>query len=131
MANVACYAEKAILDWVLLGATPTRPPQTGVALSLQPPNSTAGSEIGTASGYARVNATFGAAASPAGSASNANAMTFGPFSNAATITGISVWDTTAVTAGNMLWYGTLATIRTLGVGDSLIINAGSLVISLA
>ena len=132
MSNVSAYGEKAMLDWVLGGATPTRPAQWAVGLSVNPPNSTSGSEIGTASGYARQNATFGAAASPAGSASNVNAMTFGPFSNISTISGAQVWDTTAVTAGNMLWFGNLATVRTIQqVGDFIVIQAGQLVITLA
>jgi len=72
-----------------------------------------------------------AAASPAGSASNLNAMTFGPISAAGTVSGLQIWDTGAATAGNMLWYGTLTAARTLSPGDSLTIAAGNLIITLA
>jgi hypothetical protein len=130
MAGISDYAEKAMLDWVLGGATPTRPAAWGVGLSLGAPNASAGSEIATGSGWTRQTVTFGAAASPAGSATNVNAMTFGPGLTAAVFSGLQVWDTAAVAAGNMLWYGTLATVRTLGVGDSLVIAAGQLTISL-
>jgi len=86
MSNVSAYAEKAMLDWVLLGATPTRPGTVAVGLSLGAPTSVSGSEMGTASGYTRKTATFGAAASPAGSATLAAAVTFGPFQTAYSIT---------------------------------------------
>jgi len=72
-----------------------------------------------------------AAASPAGSASNISAMTFGPISSAATISGLQIWDTMAATVGNMLWYGTLTTARPLNAGDSLVFAAGALIITLA
>lgn len=130
MAGIAAYNEKVMLDYVCLGATPTRPGANGVGLSVGTPNATTGSEIGTGSGYARLNPAFAAAASPAGTVSNGSAMTFGPFSSGCTVQALQVWDTTA-TAGNMLWFGQLATPRTLGAGDFLIINAGALVIGLS
>ena len=132
MANIGAYAEKAMLDWVLGGAAPTRPTTWGCGLSPGVPSSISGSEIGTASGYNRQTCSMAAAASPAGSASNASAMTFGPFSSAQSITGIQLWDTMlSNNSGNMLWYGTLTTARTVGVGDSLVIAAGALIITLA
>lgn len=131
MANIGAYLEKALLDWTLGGATPTRPAtgSTGIAvgLSLGVPSSISGSEMGTGSGYARQTPVFAAAASPGGSATNTNNMTFGPFSSAASITGIQIWDTVlTLNSGNLLFYGTLATARTVGVGDSLVIASGAL-----
>jgi hypothetical protein len=131
MANVSAYAEKAMLDWILLGATPTRPAQTWAALSLGTPTSVSGSEVGSNSGYLRQTATFGAAASPAGSASNNGAMTFGPFSSSNAIQGIMVYDTSTINSGNMLWYGTLQTARTVLPGDQIVVAAGALVVTLA
>ena len=132
MANVSAYAEKALLDWILGGASPSQPATRAIGLSLGSPTSTSGSEITTGSGYARQVATFGAAASPGGSATNNNAMTFGPFSGAASISGIQIWDTVlTLNSGNMLWYGLLATARTVGVGDSLVIASGALTITMA
>lgn len=132
MANIAAYLEKAMLDWVLLGATPTRPGTVAVGLSLGAPTSISGSEITTGSGYARQTATFAAAASPGGSATNNNAMTFGPFSGAASISGIDLWDTVlTLNSGNLLWYGLLATARTVGIGDSLVIASGALTCALS
>jgi hypothetical protein len=130
MANIAAYLEKAMLDWVLGGATPTQPTSRLAALSLGNPTSVSGSEVLPNSGYLRQTALFGAAASPAGSASNTAAMTFGPFSSSAAIQGLVVYDTTAFTAGNMLWYGSLLTARTVLPGDTLVVAAGSLIITL-
>jgi len=131
MANIAAYAQKAMLDWVLGGASPTQPAARFVGLSLGNPSSVSGSEVSTGSGYARQTGIFGAAASPAGSASNATAMTFGPFSSAQSISGLQVWDTgLSANSGNMLWYGLLATARTVGVGDSLVFAVGALGITL-
>lgn len=136
MANIAAYLEKALLDWTLGGATPTRPTAASVAvgLSLGVPASTSGSEMVLGSGYSRqLCGSFGAAASPGGSATNTAAMTFGPFSSAYSITGIQIWDTSTATVniGNMLFYGTLATARTVGVGDSLVIASGALTAAIA
>ena len=44
-------------------------------------------------------------------------MTFGPFSSAQSLSGLIVTDTLA-TAGNLLFYGTLTTARTVAIGDS-------------
>jgi hypothetical protein len=44
-----------------------------------------------------------------------------------------VWDTFAVAAdaGNMLWYGNLATARTVASGDSLVFAVDAMTVSLA
>lgn len=132
MANVAAYAEKAMLDWVLGGATPTRPGAWGAGLSLGSPTSVSGSEITTGSGYARQTIGFAAAASPGGSATNNTAATWGPFSSTCSISGLQIWDTVlSLNSGNMLWYGLLATARTLLAADSVILASGALTISLA
>lgn len=130
MAGVSAYQEKALLDFSLKGSTASLPGAWGVGLSFGVPSSISGSEIATGSGYTRQTVTFVAAASPAGTASNSSAMTFGPVTAGATMSGITLWDTVVATSGNLLWYGTLATARTLGSGDSLVIAAGALVISL-
>ena len=132
MANIGAYAEKAMLDWVLGGASPTQPTTRAIGLSLGSPTSTSGSEITTGSGYTRVAATFAAAASPGGSATNISNMTFGPFSGACSISGMQIWDTVlTLNSGNLLWYGLLSAARTLAVGDSLVIASGALTVSLA
>ena len=134
MANVSAYSAKALLDWTLKGAAaPADPATVAVGLSLGVPTSVAGSEMETDSGYTRKTAGFSAAQSPAGTAKIATAITFGPFQAPYSITGIQVWDTfaVAVDAGNMLWYGNLATARTVASGDSLVIAVDALTVSLA
>jgi hypothetical protein len=132
MANIAAYAQKAMLDWTLGGAAATQPASRFLALGLGSPTSVSASEIGTGSGYARQTAVFGAAASPAGSATNNAGVTFGPFSSAQSISGLILFDTNlSLNSGNMIWYGTLTTARTVAPGDQLVIASGSLLITLA
>ncbi len=137
MAAISAYATKAMLDWVLLGATPTRPTTVAFGLSLGSPTSTSGSEIVSTYGYSRQSpaaAPFGAAVSPGGSAFNTVAVTFGPFTTAASVSGIGIWDTVSgltVNAGNLLWFGLLATARTLISGDSLVLATSALTVSLS
>lgn len=132
MANVSAYLAKATLDWMLGGAGATQPASRLAALSLGTPTSVSASEHSPLNlGYARQSVLFGAGASPAGSASNTAAMTFGPFSSSTAIQGLVLYDTTQFTAGNMLWYGTLLTARTVLPGDTLVVTAGSLIITLS
>ena len=131
MANVSAYLSRAYLDWCLQGATPTRPGALWAGLAAGTPTSVSGSEIGTQTGYSRITALFGAAASPAGSASNTAAMTFGPFSSNGSILGLQLWDGSPVASSDMLWYGTLLTARTILVGDSLVVAAGGLIITMS
>lgn len=132
MAAVSAYAEKLVLDWMLGGAAATQPTTRAIGLSLGSPTSTSGSEIATTFGYTRQTCgTFGAAASPGGSATNQTAITYS-FTTAASISGIQVWDSVLqANSGNMLWYGLLATARTVASGDSLVLASGALTIALA
>lgn len=131
MANISAYLEKAYLDWALQGATPTRPGALWAGLAVGTPTSVSGSEMGTLTGYSRLTALFGAAASPTGSASNTAAQTFGPFSSTGSAIGLQLWDGSPVGSSDMLWYGTLQTARTFLVGDLLFLSAGALTISIS
>lgn len=131
MANVSAYLAKAQLDWVTGAAAATQPSSRLLALSLGTPTSVSGSEVGSNSGYIRQSALFGAAASPAGSASNTAAMTFGPFSSSNAIQGAVLYDTISINSGNMLWYGTLLTARTVLPGDTIVVAAGALLATLS
>ena len=130
MANISAYAGKAMLDWSLLGATPTRPANSYVNIGLAAPNSTNGSEIATGSGMTRQTVAFSAAGSPANLAGNSLAMTFGPISAAGTVIGVQIWDTGAATVGNMLYFASLTTSRTMNGGDFLLFSVGTLAVSL-
>ena len=132
MSNIGVWAQKNLLDWMLLGATPTRPTGLWIGLSIGAPASNAFSEVGSGSGYARQVGSFGAASTPvgSGSASNASAATYGPFSSSAVISGLFLADGSVLGSGNNCWFGNLATIRTPLTGDQLILPAGSLSITL-
>lgn len=131
MANIGAAGAKAMLDWVLGGATPTQPASRLAALSYGTPSSVSGSEHSSNLGYARQSVLFGAAASPAGSASNTAAFTFGPFSSSSAIQGLLVYDTISINSGSIWWYGTLLTARTVLPNDTLYVAAGGLIITLS
>src|SRR5215475_8305139 len=131
MANIAAFNAKLLLDWNLGGAAATQPASRLVGLSKGTPSSVSGSEVGTGSGYARQTGLFSAAASPAGSASNTASMVWGPFSSSDAIQGIHIWDTISISSGNMLWYGTIQTARTVLPGDTLVVAAGNLTLTLS
>lgn len=130
MAAYSAYFGKQTLDWALGGASATQPSNRWVGLAVGTPTSTGGSEMGTLTGYSRITGLFSAAASPAGTASNTAAMTFGPFSSVGSALGCQIWDGSPVASSNMLFYGTLQTARTFGIGDSLVFNAGALTVTL-
>ncbi len=127
MANISTPFARSHLDWAYNPAsTPVRPAAWGIGLSDGAPTSVSASEISTATA---VRQTVSFAAATANSVSNNLAATFS-FASAATITGLQVWDTASSVNGLMLNYGNLATVRTLGAGDSLVFATGSLVITL-
>lgn len=118
------YSEIAALDWLLGGATPTRPSARYVALYTADPGETdAGTEVSGGS-YARQAVTFSAAAS--GATSNSGALSFTGMP-ACTVTYFGVRD--ASTAGNLLYSGALTASRTLLAGDTLNVAAAALVVT--
>ncbi len=133
MANVATYAENFLLAYLLLGATATRPVAWGIGLSLGSPTSVSGSEIASGTGIVRSTGAFSSA--NINSFVNTVANTYGPVNAAASYSGIAVFDTLPASytanAGNLLLYGLLATARTVGSGDSLVLASSALVVSLA
>lgn len=130
MANIGSYAENLLLNYVNNAQAVTRPTTWYVGLSLGSPTSVSGSEMANNSGYTRQTVTI--AAATGGTCSNANAITFGTFQTAYSISGIQIWDTQGSTnTGNMLWYGLLSAARTVASGDSLVIAAGALVTTLS
>jgi hypothetical protein len=124
---------KSMLDWMLLGANPVRPTACFCGLSLTAPTSVASNEVGVGSGYTRQTASFAAAVTTVGnlgSASNSIAMTFGPFSSSAVISGLFLADTVSSGVGTGLLCGKLATIRSAAPGDSLTLGIGALSVTI-
>jgi hypothetical protein len=133
MANIGQYAYLNMLNWSLKSiAAPATPANVYVGLSLTAPTYQSTFEVATGSGYARQSMAFATAATAAGSASasNSTAGTFGPFSSSAVVTGLFLADTVSSGTGNLLWYGNLSAARTPLVGDSLVLAAGALAITL-
>lgn len=94
--------------------------------SVAPTDNTTGTEVtGGAGPYARQVAAF--SSSTAGSSQNSGIIDFTGMP-AVTVVAIAVMD--ASTAGNMLFYSTLATSRSLSAGDTLRVPAGGLVVTL-
>lgn len=125
------YAQKATLDWVFGGATPTRPSARAMGLSLGVPTSVSGSEM-SVSAYARKTAVFGAAGTPttSGTAAIATAITF-TVSSACTIVGFQLWDTVlSANSGNMLAWGTLSASSIMVAGDTLSFAIGSVLVTM-
>ncbi len=136
MANIGLWAQKNMLDWVLLGAAPSKPPGTYVGLSLGAPTYQSMSEVGAGSGYSRIGAastwfTPATTGGGIGTTWNATAATYGPFSTSGAISGLFVVDNATSATPNMLWYGNLATPRTPLAGDSLVLASSALVITLS
>jgi hypothetical protein len=119
------YLENKLLDHSLGTTTFTKPTTVYAALyTVAPSDSSAGTEV-TGGSYSRKVITFSAAS--AGSTSNNTNIDFNTMP-AATVVGVAILD--ASTAGNMLFWGTLASNRTILAGDSIRIASGALVISL-
>jgi hypothetical protein len=131
MPAISAYLEKGMLDWTLGGATPARPNAWWLGLAVGTPTVTSASEMNTLTGYSRLTLSMAAANSPQGSATNLNAMTFGPFSSVGSALGAVLFDGSPVGSSDNLWYGTLATARTFGIGDTLIFAAGALTMTLS
>jgi hypothetical protein len=132
MANIGAFAAKQMLDWVLGGAAATQPTSRLAALTFGVPTSVSAlGEIQTNSGYTRASVGFGAAASPQGSVSNTASFSFGPFSSSQSVLGMLIYDTPGLNSGNIWWYGTLLTARTVLPGDTLVVNSGALLITLS
>jgi len=128
MANLGNFGIKATLDYLNCASTQTIAANRFIALSTGSPTGATPfvGEVGTGSGYSRQTATWSTTLGFV-SATNVNAMTFGPFNAVGTISGIGILDSFATpTVGNILWYGLLATARVVQSGDSLTLAAGNL-----
>lgn len=131
MAGMSDYLENKIVDFLFRGQTFTPPTTLYIALFTTADNDAGTARVEVSGGsYARVAVTSslanwagtqGAATTVAstgttGTTSNNNAITFAaPTANWGTVQGIGIMD--ALTGGNELWYGLLATPKTVNSGD--------------
>ena len=123
--NLSNYLENKILDHFLGTTAYTKPTTVYVALYTAAPSDAGGGTEATGGSYARQVSTFSAASG--GATSNATNVDFASMP-ASTIVAIGVHD--ALTAGNLLVWGTLSSNKALDAGDTLRIAAGDLDISI-
>ena len=123
--NLSNYLEDKVLDHILGTTTYTKPTTVYVALYTAAPSDAGGGTQVTGGSYARQTAAFSASSS--GATSNSANIDFASMP-ACTVVAIGIFD--ALTAGNLLVWGTLSTNKSLDAGDTLRIATGDLDISL-
>jgi len=138
MSQCSDYLEDKLLDHVLRNTTYSSPSAVYVGLFTEGDSAGDNNDLleeGTltneisGNGYARVAATFSAASG--GSITTSGNVTFNPASGGdwGTITHIAILDNSA--SGNVLFYGTLTTSKTIQDGDTFQITSGNLTVTLA
>jgi|SRR5215218_11261844 len=126
MAGLSDTYENRVLDWLTNTGTPTRPAGPWLALyTATPTDSTAGTEVANANGYART--AFTAAAAAGGATSNSATITFPTATGAwGTITHWAQVDSATHGAGNIVIYGAFTASKTIAASDVFEILAGEL-----
>lgn len=126
MAGKSNYAEGAVLDWLLGGATPTRPTSRTVHLyTANPSDAGGGTEVSTGdwTNYAAQTATFNAAAGD-GATANAADVDFGTATTTGniTVTAFGIKDH----LGNLLYWAAFAVAQIVQNGNPVKFAAGDL-----
>jgi hypothetical protein len=126
MSAMSDYLENEILDHILGTGSYTAPTTVYVGLSTGSfADDNSGTEL-SGSGYARVSATFSAAAS--GTTSNSAAIEFPAATGSwGTVSHFGIFD--ASSAGNLLIHGAFTASKVIASGDILKISAGDLDVS--
>jgi len=143
MAAMSDYLENKLIDWLIRGQAYTAP--TSVYLGLltaAPSDSGAGTEV-SGNNYGRATvacsmANFAgtqsagstvASSGSGGTTSNNNTISFAtPSASWGLVTHFGVYD--AVSGGNLLFYGTLGTSKTINSGDTVSFAAAALTIQI-
>lgn len=140
MSQASNYLEQKLLDHTLRNTAFTSPSAVYVGLFLNTSgNAVTNLEAGTltdevsGNGYARVQATFGAAHATNGSITTSGNVTFAAANGGdfGTITHIAILDDNTLGSGNVLFYGALTTSKTIQDGDTFQITTGNLTVTLA
>lgn len=127
MTDLTNAAESLLMKWLMTADSPTRPTAWFVALHTADPTEAGATGELSGNGYSRQACDF---TETTGTATNDDALTFGPntSSNWGAVTHISIW--TASTSGACLWKGALAASKAIAVGDSLTLAAGDIDLTL-
>jgi hypothetical protein len=146
MAALSDYAEQRVLNYLFNNDSDTfTAPQTFVALYTATPTDAGGGTEVSVTSYARIRvyASTAVTATPEWTAAADTTTPAGAkhVNNAATVTfaqataswgsikAVGILD--AVSAGNLLWHGTLTATKTVGAGDTFKFTTGNLKCSLA
>lgn len=126
MAAASDYFENQLLTWGLTSNTATRPTARYLALYTTAPTDAGGGTEVSGGAYARQLVSFTVSAS---TASNTSQIMF-PMATSqwGTVVAIGVFD--SITGGNLLYYGNAAVSKLIDTGDTMVINAGNLIITL-
>lgn len=130
MAAKSYYLDDALLDAVLRNTAYVSPAAVFVGLfTVAPANpGDAGTEVTTvATAYVRQAATFAAPGGDGVTETTAD-VTFpvATLAYGAPVVAVGIWD--LVAGGNLLYYGTLGTPKTVGLGDQVAFATGALTI---
>lgn len=133
MAGKSDYLENKLIDLIFRGQAYTAPVIYVGLLTAAPSDAGGGTEVSTGgTNYARIKAAVGgaqaltdwkstqndngASTGTTGQTSNTNAITYGtPSASWGTVTHFGIYD--AVSAGNLLYWGTLTANKTINNGD--------------
>lgn len=126
MMNKTNYLRQAIANHALRGVAWTPPTEWFIALfNVTPTAAGGGTEVATGS-YTRKEVTF--AVPTDGATSNTLAINFAtPTLDWGDVPGVALFD--AETSGNMLYFGTLGTPKTIYAGDDVYFPSGYFAIS--
>lgn len=127
MAVKSQTLDNALLNAILRNGTYTGPVTVFVALFTVVPTPTTGGTEVTDSNYARQSATFSAASG--GQTANTGLLSFfgsGAAGNVGSVVAVALMD--ASTAGNILYFSTLAAPKTINTGDTMSFAVGALAV---
>ena len=122
------FLEDTVLNHVLRNTayTPSTTIEIALFTTLPGEDATGGVEVSGGS-YARQTVTFGAPVS--GTVSNTGAVTFPQATaNWGTVVGIGLYEDVGA-GGNLLYFGSLATSKSVGTGDQISFANGALTVS--
>ena len=141
--NLSNYAESGLLAFMFRADALSKPAMWLALTSTVPLETDTGAtipEIAHGNGYARVvvtgNTTWGVpdvASEVSGTIVNLVAIAFNQNTTAdwGYVSGVAILDASGDAAGNMWWYGSLATPKLITVGDTFSIPTGSAIIKIA